>query len=458
MFPPFSQFTARHYIQLLIDEITQKKVEIVQLTKISEERQGSGVMLGSLVCSNRETKERVVLYAISGISKQLEFLDKISSSKYQKYENGIKFEIVPPIADANQINKALSKNDNLIHQLTEQINAGKKELSNIRTKLTTESLQSVFSLYNFIRFDGSNISLNQIISQKSKLPPTGTGDCCAPKLLSYAFSHKLQPVSMDEIFYGKGTPNKKTGTSYTPCDERCGYILPDILGLEILYCDSQIVVINKQPGLLSVPGRGPEKADCAESRLKMLFPDTIVQPAVHRLDMETSGILILARNKVAHRNLNIQFAEGKVNKKYEAILEGILQKAEGLSAPKHGEQTGKMSLPFRLDVENRPYQIYDEINGKIGITEWENLGTVNCCGRKCTKVLFKPLTGRTHQLRLAASDIHGFGMPILGDSLYGSQNIKNNPEIKRLMLHCAEIEFYHPVSGQLMHFECKSGF
>lgn len=442
MFPPFSQFTARHYIQLLIDDLDGGKAELKQITKISQERQGNGLMLGCLVCYDKNTRQRKILYALSGISKQLVL-------KNQNED----IIVVPSIVHEKQINQALEKNDLLIHQLTEQINNGHKELEEQRTSLTTESLLAVFDLYEFTRFDGKKVSLNEIIKEKGKLPPTGTGDCCAPKLLSYAFGHNLQPVSMDEIFYGKDSKNKKNGCSYAPCDERCGFILPYILGLEILYRDSQICVINKQSGLLSVPGRGEEKLDSAETRLKNLFPDCINQPAVHRLDMETSGILILAFTKEAHRNLNMQFEKGTVHKKYAALLDGILEKGRGKSAPKKGEKTGRVELPFRLDVENRPYQIYDEVNGKMGITLWENKGVVNYKGQKCTKVVFTPLTGRTHQLRLASSHENGFGIPIVGDTLYG-----NKKEGQRLLLHCFEIEFAHPVSGELMHFECREPF
>ena len=251
---------------------------------------------------------------------------------------------------------------------------------------------------------------------------------------------------MDEVYYGRDTKNKTNGTSYPPCDERCGYILPSILGVEILYRDNDIIVVNKESGLLSVPGRGEDKADCVEARVQALFPDVIQQPAVHRLDMETSGILVLARNKEAHKNLEMQFAAGMVHKKYEALLDGILK----------GRPEGHIELKFRLDLDNRPHQIYDEENGNIGITDWKKLGVEKWTNpetgeiKTVTKVLFEPKTGRTHQLRLASSHEKGLGIPILGDSLYG----KCKPG-ERLMLHACEIEFKHPKSGEIMKF-CNS--
>ena len=424
MFPPFDQELARHYCMDFISRIEDGSIVLKQISRESEERKGHGIMVGALVCAD-SLGQRVVLYTISGIAYEAE-------------------GTVPPLVSPEQIEHALSKNDKEIHDLTNKINAGHHELKEQRTKLTTESLVSVFSLYTFTRFDGKKITLNEIIqAHGGKLPPTGTGDCCAPKLLSYAFEHNLQPVSMDEVFYGRDTPNKKNGISYPPCDERCGYILPYILGLEILYRDSQIVVINKPSGLLSVPGRTPENQDCVVSRLKKLFPHCIEQPSVHRLDMETSGVMVYALTKEAHRNLSMQFENGSVHKKYIALIDGVFD---------HNEYQGELQLKFRLDVDNRPHQIYDEVNGKLGITEWKKEGTElytapDGSKRRVTRILFTPHTGRTHQLRLAASDPHGFGIPIIGDSLYG-----HCEPGERLMLHACELKFKHPVSGTTQTF------
>ncbi|MCR4953941.1 MAG: RluA family pseudouridine synthase [Treponema sp.] len=492
MFPPFPQEIARSYIINTIARLedgfstsgsqkdcTSNKSEaastdrtsyfkLERLTKESEERKGQGIMLGCLVGWDKTTKERVVLLAVSGISVQLKVQNgtDLAHADHSFIQNGTKYIIVPPLATEKEISAALLAHDKKIHELTYKINELPKnaperlQLEHERTLLTDESLQKVFNLYEFTRFDGKKITLQQIIKEHGgKLPPTGTGDCCAPKLLSYAFEHGLEIVSMDEVFYGKDTPNKKNGLSYPPCDERCGYILPSILGIEILYRDSQIVVVNKSSGLLSVPGRGENKQDCVVNRIKSLFPDCIEQPSVHRLDMETSGILVLAFTEQAHKNLNMQFEKGLVHKKYEALLDGVLEKADGLNVPHNGEKEGIMKLKFRLDVENRPHQIYDEINGKEGITEWQKMGTeyfvnpITGKKKKSTRITFIPHTGRTHQLRLASSDFHGFNMPIIGDSLYGTLE-----EGERLMLHAKEITFFHPTSGEPMHFTCKPPF
>ena len=483
MFPPFPQEIARSYLTDTIIRLENGTFRLERITKESEERKGQGIMLGCLVAWDKATKQRIVLHTVSGISVQLKFCKNLNAvtsavtkqlykvdnnfSEHQTFFlNGTKHIIVPPLAAEQAISAALLAHDKKIHELTYKINELPKndkirvQLEHERTLLTDESLQKVFDLYNFTRFDGQKISLRQIIkAHAGKLPPTGTGDCCAPKLLSYAFEQGLEIISMDEVFYGKDTPGKKNGFSYPPCDERCGYILPSMRGVQILYRDSQIVVVNKPSGLLSVPGRGEDKQDCVVNRIKSLFPHCIEQPSVHRLDMETSGILVLAFTEYAHKTLNMQFEKGFVQKKYEALLDGVLEKADGINAPHHGEKEGIIKLKFRLDVENRPHQIYDEENGKEGITEWQKMGTeyfvnpVTGKKKKSTRITFIPHTGRTHQLRLASSDFHGFNLPIIGDSLYGTLE-----EGERLMLHAKEITFFHPTTGELMHFTCKPPF
>ena len=208
--------------------------------------------------------------------------------------------------------------------------------------------------------------------------------------------------------------------------------------LEIVYSDAEIVVINKPGGLLSVPGRGPDKQDCAVNRLRRMFPGMIDQPAVHRLDMFTSGLMVLAVTKEAHKTLNRQFAGRQVGKEYQALLEGVVT-----------EQSGEISLPFRLDPDNRPYQVYDTEHGKPGITRWQLLWIENGLSR----VRFIPLTGRTHQLRLHAAHPLGLGCPIVGDSLYG-RGREGDP----MMLHANILTFDHPQTGEPLLFTSPPPF
>lgn len=440
MFPPFDEVLAFKYCKEIISLLEEKKLSLVYTTeKISAERFANGIMIGVLVAKN-SAQENKIFFTVSGISRKIE----------GKFHDAI---FVEPIVSSKKIMSALQKNDKEIHLLTEKLKVCSKddvqELQLRRSSLTSESLEKVHELYSFYCFDGKNRSLKQIC--KNHLPPTGTGDCCAPKLLNFTFKNNLTPLSMCEVFYGKSTEKKISGCKYSPCDERCGLILPEILGLKILYRDDDIIVVNKQSGLLSVPGRGPEKQDCIVNRVKKLFPECIEQPSVHRLDMETSGLMILAFTKDAHRNLCRQFEEGLVQKKYVALLDGILAK-KGIP------QSGTMELYFRLDIENRPHQIWDSVYGKKAITEWKILDVEKYLSplenkKNVTRVLFIPHTGRTHQLRLASADSHGFGVPIIGDTLYGHCE----PD-ERLMLHSCYIKFTHPSTGKVMEFNCECDF
>lgn len=470
MFAPFKQDLAHKYCHLAISLLDSGELLLKQVSQESEERKNQGIMLGSLVCYDKNTNEQIILLAVSGIAKQLVFSADETSSFFYNQEH---FIIVDPLVSSEKIEAALSDNDKEIHDLTDKINELKSEIKqkdsnhqllqdfvDKRNDLCSKSLQKVFDLYSFTIFNGKKITLDEIIKKHwNKLPPTGTGDCCAPKLLSYAFDNNLQPLSMDEVYIGNSSKTKESEKSYPPCDERCGYILPEILGLEILYRDDQIVVINKSSGLLSIPGRTEDKQDCVTSRLKNLFPQCIEQPSVHRLDMETSGLLVLALTKEAHRDLSIQFQNGNVNKEYIAILDGVLQKANGDNAPKNGEKSGHVELKFRVDIDNRPHQIYDEEFGKLGITDWELLDVFSMKtsleGERhpVTKVLFKPVTGRTHQLRLVSADSHGFGLPIVGDTLYGTCRPG-----ERLLLHSCKLEFNHPQTKERMCFNCPEDF
>lgn len=210
--------------------------------------------------------------------------------------------------------------------------------------------------------------------------------------------------------------------------------------LDILYHDSEIVVINKPGGLLSVPGRGPEKQDCAATRLRQHFSNMIDQPAVHRLDMYTSGLMVFAITTGAHRFLSGQFEKRMVVKKYTAVVEGII---EGIS--------GDIHLPFRLDPDNRPLQIYDPIHGKMGITKWQKIETTEIN----TRIEFIPLTGRTHQLRVHAAHPRpkGLGFPIVGDSLYG-----RGKEGDQMMLHASYLQFLHPETSTYLEFHSPPPF
>ncbi|MDB2673808.1 RluA family pseudouridine synthase [Akkermansiaceae bacterium] len=211
--------------------------------------------------------------------------------------------------------------------------------------------------------------------------------------------------------------------------------------MTIIHQDEHIVVVNKPSGFLSVPGRGAEKIDSVAHRISTTIPGCIAQPAVHRLDMDTSGLLVLALTKDAHRNLSKQFQDRLTDKEYFALLDGELPEKFGKS--------GTITLPFRLDIENRPYQILDEIHGKMGTTHWKCLSIDD----GITRMHFKPVTGRTHQLRVHSAHPKGLGLPIVDDPLYG-----NGADPGKMKLHAAKLSFDHPVSGERLTFTTPTPF
>ena len=208
--------------------------------------------------------------------------------------------------------------------------------------------------------------------------------------------------------------------------------------ISILYVEQSFVIVDNPAYFLSVPGRGPDMDDCVVKRVRELFPHAKGPMSVHRLDVETSGLMVVALRRDTHRNLSLQFEKRKVEKKYEALLEGCIN-----------EDRGHIELAFSLDWPNRPKRRYDPENGKLGVTDWEVIKR----NKRSTRVAFKPLTGRTHQLRVHSAHELGIGHPILGDSLYG------NPELAdRLMLHSNYLSFDHPETNKRLQFDIPTPF
>ncbi len=312
-----------------------------------------------------------------------------------------------------------------------------KQERKIRSRQLQTQMHCTYSLTNFA---GNSLSLKQLMPQGL---PTGTGECCAPKLLHYAATQGFKPLAMAEFWWGSGS--KEQGKFYGACAERCqpimGFLLsglskfdniPRIAGdsLPIIYEDEWLVAIAKPAGLLSVPGRHSAKGDSAFSRLRNLLADGMNLRPVHRLDQDTSGILLFARNLESYRSLSRQFEQRQVYKIYDAMLAGRVILSEGT-----------INLPLWGDPTHRPYQVVDWQRGKPSMTKFR----VISMGEIYTQVEFIPLTGRTHQLRVHAADSQGLGIPIVGDRLYGVAN-----EGERLCLHARELHFLHPRSGDRM--------
>ena len=208
--------------------------------------------------------------------------------------------------------------------------------------------------------------------------------------------------------------------------------------MEIVYQDPRFLVVNKPADLLAVPGRGPGKQDCVVNRARGLFPEMIEQPAVHRLDQQTSGLMVLALQAPVHQNLSQQFQNRQVLKRYIAIVDRVI-----------AAESGRITLPFRLDPENRPHQIYDPVNGKEAISLWRKISS----DLHETRIEFTPLTGRTHQLRVHSAHPLGLDAPIVGDRLYGT-----GKEGDTMLLHACYLSFNHPDDGRIVEFHSDPRF
>lgn len=298
----------------------------------------------------------------------------------------------------------------------------------------------------------------------SLLPPSGAGECCEPKLLQYAFLHGYKPISMAMFWWGPSpkTEIRQHGNYYPACNGKCKPILEWMLEgidfekvrhnkadnkvkntfqeeLKILYEDDYLAVVSKPSGLLSVPGKGSEPS--VYSILSERWEGKSDAFMVHRLDMATSGLLVVARTSEVHKALQAQFVGRTIKKKYVALLPlSILDKQ--LPAE------GRIELPLSPDPNDRPRQRVDTSNGKTAITVYRVMGKV-VYGREsleAVKIELCPLTGRTHQLRIHCAHSDGLDTPIIGDNLYGQRE-------ERLWLHAAQLEFTHPITQKRMNID-----
>ena len=314
--------------------------------------------------------------------------------------------------------------------------------------------QTLFSKYAFLNQQKELKNLLDIFNNPTVKPPAGSGECAAPKLLQYAFANDLKPITLAEFWWGISPKSaiRKHKNYYPACQSRCKPILTHMLKgikmddnlllenlsekqeLKIIFEDDTIVIINKPAEFLSVPGK--EIRDSVYTRIKAKYPKATGPLIVHRLDMSTSGILVLTKTKEANKILQSQFIKRTVKKRYVALLDGEL----------HTEK-GNIQLPLRVDLDDRPKQLVDFTYGKNAETNWEIIRKEN--GK--TRVYFYPITGRTHQLRVHAAHKDGLNTPIFGDDLYGKKE-------NRLHLHAEFIEFVHPATNQKISFRVEADF
>lgn len=380
--------------------------------------------------------------------------EKMPEAEYLKFLDELKNESIREQLfykhELRRKNKEFLLLNDEFFALEEQLDFLKLE----RSKKSAALQQEIFKQYTFLNQAGNKKSLLEIFKNTIYLfPPAAAGECAAPKLLQYAFLNQLKPICMAEFWWGT-SPNSEVRLHkqfYPACKSKCEPILKhmldgiemdtnpmlaqaDVTDLEIIFEDDYLLFINKPAEFLSVPGK--QLTDSVYERVKATYPNTTGPLLVHRLDMSTSGILMIAKSKEIHKLMQAQFLSKKIQKSYVALLEGFIEKNEG-----------EIDLPLRGDFDDRPKQLVCHEFGKAAKTKFRVLSREG----NTTRILFFPITGRTHQLRVHAAHHLGLGCPILGDDLYGTKST-------RLYLHAQELIFIHPISKKQQQVYCKAPF
>lgn len=347
----------------------------------------------------------------------------------------------------------------IIRNSIDEIRRNICSLKEKRAEMSDNLQKWIFDNYIVHNYNGGQKSISDIFSSKGLTPPGGTGECAAPKLLEYAFRYGMRPIAMGEFWYGRAseTAVRTHGRFYPSCTSKCGPLLEYMLeGLDliretaitdtpdVLYEDDSIIVASKPAGMPSVPGLNGIPS--LQEWLQEHYRTTDIY-IVHRLDMDTSGVIIYARNEKDAAVLHRQFETHQVRKTYLARLSAIPKTtSDFLNGNCYSETSGRISIPLSADYDERPRQKADVNQGKCAMTDYQ-ITSFNDDGT--TDVIFRPVTGRTHQLRVHSAHHLGLGRPITGDMLYGGD------PYDRLCLHSLSIKFIHPVSGKEMEVSSR---
>lgn len=362
------------------------------------------------------------------------------------------------VAEKASLKQLKRKWDVNLNELQAQIDAFQEQIDALkeqRKNLSNALQQRLFSHYRFLNQYGTEKSLGEIFRLTANpVPPAGSGECAAPKLLHYAFQHQMTPISLAEFWWGASPKSeiRQHKKFYPACQNKCQPILAHMLDglklddnpllhnpaqgkeIDIIYQDEAIIVVNKPAEFLSVPGVNIQ--DSVYTRLQQTFSSDEGLFVIHRLDMSTSGLLVFALTRRANKSLQKQFITRGVEKRYLALLAGELQQS-------HGD----IHLPLRGDLDDRPRQLVCFEHGKPADTHWQLIE----CQDGFSKVYLYPKTGRTHQLRVHCAHVEGLNLPIVGDDLYGTKGA-------RLHLHAESLSFDHPYTKQRMTFTVDAEF
>jgi tRNA pseudouridine32 synthase/23S rRNA pseudouridine746 synthase len=355
-----------------------------------------------------------------------------------------------------ELKRIRQRHEAQLQENSDEIDAYCRQIDSLkaRRKAMSEALQErIFRLFVVSNAHGERRDLVEVFKPLGTLPPAGAGECCAPRMLNYAYGHGLHPVCMAEFWWGASPVGevRHHGHFYPACRSKCKPILDFMLqgldveenplgkpmaaeALDVVYDDQWLTVLNKPSGMLTVPGKLLE--DSLLTRYQEAYPEATGPIVVHRLDQETSGLVIFAKDKKTHKGLQRQFESHSIRKTYIALLDGLVTQDEG-----------EIALPLRPDVDDRPRQCVDHEHGKPAVTRYHVLERKD--GK--TRIALEPLTGRTHQLRVHTSHPQGLNCSIVGDRLYGTA-------ARRLMLHAQSITFTHPATGAVISLSCEPEF
>lgn len=387
--------------------------------------------------------------------KRKEALSVLETDKYNNLIKQLKEESIYYNYRLKDLKKEGETNIEEAKTLLKSFEDPIEALKEKRATLSAALQKRLHEQYRFLNAENDTKDLLAIFKDTvTPTPPAGSGECAAPKLFQYAYENDLQPVAMAEFWWGASPKSevRKHKQFYPSCRSKCepilGYMMQGLhvednpiaqipehkAPLEIVYEDDYLLLVNKPPEFLSVPGKRIEAS--VLTRMRRYLPKAKGPLLIHRLDMSTSGLLLVAKNEKTHKNLQKQFIERSIKKRYVAILDGEIS-----------TNTGIVDLPLRVDLDNRPQQLVCYEHGKPAKTKYDVVGIKN--GK--TRIHFYPITGRTHQLRVHAAHADGLNSPIVGDDLYGIKG-------ERLHLHAEMLKFTHPVTQEVLEIVCKAPF
>ena len=454
----------------------QEQAEIVAISRRMEEMSGSEErrrwqLRVALLRSEREAAVAEAKHAYAEGKIKREERREEEKSKREKGEREDEKNLAADLIKESQQQKADIQRAKQLHKeeiaalealLTEH-NATYRALCDERKQRSEALQQWLFRQFNFLNARGECKNLLEIFAPSAAsscgqesctsavVPPSGAGECCAPKLLQAAFRLGLQPVAMAEFWLGPSKPGhyRQPGAFFPACRRKCYPILGHMLQglnvepdparhyenrelepIKVLWEDEHLAVVYKPEGWCSIPGKS-DQPNLLDECFR-LWPEISGSVIVHRLDQDTSGVMVIAKNALVHRALGQQFEQREVKKRYVALLEGTLTVTRG-----------EICLPLGPDLENMPHQQVDFDNGKEAVTRFEVVAVEQ--SGNVTRVFFYPQTGRTHQLRVHSAAPEGLNAPIVGDRLYGHV-------ADRLYLHAESIKFVHPLTKEEMHF------